>query len=226
MTYPLGEPEHRDLLAPVAPLAQAPRPASPESLPSPDTWLAAEVQRLVAAGDLPHARDRFGQLMAIHQRRACRIALAYLRNTADADDAVQDAFVRVFTRIASYDPGRPFGSWFTRILVHVCVDRQRERQRRERSLVALDRAGSTGGGTRAERPDERVLRRQWGSAVAAALNGLPDRQRAVFVLCHYGDRTTAEVSELLGVRESTVRVHLFRAVHKLRAALHGWRHAR
>jgi DNA-directed RNA polymerase specialized sigma24 family protein len=55
---------------------------------------------------------------------------------------------------------------------------------------------------------------------------LPARQREVFVLCHLGDHTPRDVSMMTGMRESTVRVHLFRAVHKLRAALEAWRDLR
>jgi DNA-directed RNA polymerase specialized sigma24 family protein len=60
----------------------------------------------------------------------------------------------------------------------------------------------------------------------AAAEHLPARQREVFVLCHLGDHTPRDVSMMTGMRESTVRVHLFRAVHKLRAALEAWRDLR
>lgn len=190
-----------------------------------DSRLAAEVKALVTAGDLTAARERFGDLVNLHQRRANRIAFAYLRNAADADEAVQDAFVRVFAHIGRYREELPFDQWFTRILVNGCIDRHRSRERRERRLVPL---GETTGGSvgRVEWPDGRLAAREWREAVSEALAELPDRQRAVFTLCHYGDRTPAEVSAMLGLRESTVRVHLFRAVHKLRAALGAWREAR
>jgi len=214
---------------PRPPLAAAPAGVRPETgvaTDQHDSWLAAEVQRLVRASELAKARERFGELVTLHQRRASRIAHAYLRNGADADDAVQDAFVRVFTHINSYDAERPFASWFTRILINVCVDRQRARQRRQHSLVGLDLSRDGGSTSRSEWPDAHVWRRQWTDALTSALSDLPERQRVAFVLCHYGDRTPAEVSAILGVRESTVRVHLFRAVHRLRAALQEWRDAR
>lgn len=222
MSFPLIGTEYPD---PRATLPQAQARIAAGDGDQHDSRLAAEAQRLVRAGKLAEARERFDELMVLHQRRAVRIAHAYLRNAADADEAVQDAFVRVFTRIEAYDADRPFSSWFTRILINGCVDRQRARQRREHNLVALDRTGEVGSRP-AEWPDARVGRRQWTDALAEALSELPDRQRSVFVLCHYGDRTPAEVSAILGVRESTVRVHLFRAVHRLRAALEVWRDAR
>src|SRR6266849_109791 len=64
--------------------------------------LAVEIRQLVEQNALDEARDRFTQLVALHQRRASRIAYQYLRDVFDADEAVQDAFVKVFTHIASY----------------------------------------------------------------------------------------------------------------------------
>ena len=207
-------------------------PAGPFAVPASqidglgaDSRLAAEIKALVAAGNHAAARELFGDLVQLHQRRANRIAFAYLRNAADADEAVQDAFLRVFAHIDRYREELPFDQWFTRILVNGCIDRHRSRERRERRLVPL---GETTGGSvgRVEWPDGKLTAREWREAVTDALAGLPDRQRTVFTLCHYGDRTPAEVSAMLGLRESTVRVHLFRAVHKLRAALGAWREAR
>jgi RNA polymerase sigma-70 factor (ECF subfamily) len=207
-------------------------PAGPFAVPAPqtdglgaDSRLAAEVKALVVAGNHAAARELFADLVQLHQRRANRIAYAYLRNAADADEAVQDAFLRVFAHIDRYREELPFDQWFTRILVNGCIDRHRSRERRERRLVPI---GETTGGSvgRVEWPDGKLTAREWREAVTDALAGLPDRQRAVFTLCHYGDRTPAEVSAMLGLRESTVRVHLFRAVHKLRAALGAWREAR
>ena len=82
---------------------------------------------------------------------------------------------------------------------------------------------------RASRPSERspeqaVLAREWRELVAAAVRKLPERQRLVFLLCHYADHTTRDVAAITGLSESTVRVHLFRAVRKLRAAMEGHSH--
>ncbi|MGE0445350.1 MAG: RNA polymerase sigma factor, partial [Vicinamibacterales bacterium] len=76
--------------------------ASPPSPPtSVDSVLAAEIKALVLAGEREQARERFADLVAHQQRRAARIAYHYLRDAHDADEAVQDAFVKVFTHITS-----------------------------------------------------------------------------------------------------------------------------
>ena len=84
----------------------------------------------------------------MHQRRALRIAYQYLRDAADADEAVQDAFVKVFSHIGSYREAWPFEVWFTRILINGCLDRRKARARRERWFAPADDQRSTRRGRR------------------------------------------------------------------------------
>ena len=67
---------------------------------SEDSRLAVEIRGLVERGEMDEARERFGGLVAAHQRRASRIAYQYVRDAAEADEAVQDAFVKVFAHIS------------------------------------------------------------------------------------------------------------------------------
>lgn len=187
---------------------------------------ASEIRSMLAQGHLAQAREAFDHLVVRHQRRASRIALMYLRDAADADEAVQDAFVRAFTRLETYRDEHPFEVWLTRILVNACVDRQRARQRRAKRLVALEDMPGEPAAGRSASPERHATGRAWRAAVDAAVETLPARQREVFVLCHLADHTPRDVSMMTGMRESTVRVHLFRAVHKLRAALGAWRDLR
>ena len=212
----------RSLAAP--PQAVLPSVAPPR--PPADAVTASEIRAMVSRGELSAAREAFDYLVVRHQRRANRIALMYLRDSAEADEAVQDAFVRAFTRLETYRDEHPFEVWFTRILVNACVDRQRARQRRARRLVAIEDLASEPAAGRSASPERRATGHAWREAVNAAVERLPARQREVFVLVHLGDHTPRDVSMLTGMRESTVRVHLFRAVHKLRAALGAWRDLR
>jgi len=174
---------------------------------------------------MDEARERFTELVALHQRRASRIAYQYLRDVAEADEAVQDAFVKVFSRITSYREAWPFEVWFTRILINGCLDRRKAKSRRDRWFVgggmssaqearaSVARSGSD--------PEHQVLARERRARVAAAIDRLDGRQRMVFLLCHFGDCTPREISAMTGLNESTVRVHLFRAARKLRGLLGG-----
>jgi RNA polymerase sigma-70 factor (ECF subfamily) len=199
---------------------------APAPIVAEDSRLAVQVRDLVEHGEMDEARERFGELVAIHQRRAARIAFQYLRDRAEADEAVQDAFVKAFTHITSYREAWPFDVWFTRILINGCLDRRKARARRERWFVPRGTSGADDARlaeVRAAEPDpERaLLAHERRARVAAAVDRLDGRQRTVFVLCHYGDWTPREVSVMTGLKESTVRVHLFRAVRRLRALLGG-----
>jgi RNA polymerase sigma-70 factor (ECF subfamily) len=199
------------------------QPATPHSQ---DTRLAVEIRGLVERGDLDAARSRFDDLVVAHQRRAVRIAYQYLRDAADADEAVQDAFVKVFTHIASYREAWPFEVWFTRILINGCLDRRKARSRRERWFAPVADPGDVRHRDSSARsiepdPEARLLADERHARIAEAVDRLEGRQRTVFMLCHYGDCTPREVSTMTGLNESTVRVHLFRAARKLRSLLGG-----
>ena len=221
---PGGQAEGHGPASRVAPGQGVRRPSAPPS--SEDTALAVEIRGLLERGTVDEARDRFAELVARHQRRALRIAYQYLRDAADADEAVQDAFVKVFAHIGSYREAWPFEVWFTRILINGCLDRRKARSRRERWFAPADEARpenarSTLGGTPALDPEARLLARERRATIAAAIDRLDGRQRTVFMMCHYGDCTPREVSAITGLNESTVRVHLFRAARKLRGLLGG-----
>ena len=203
----------------------SPRRAVPPPL-SDDSRLAVEIRTLVERGEMDEARQRFESLVVAHQRRALRIAYQYLRDAADADEAVQDAFVKVYSHLTSYREAWPFEVWFTRILINGCLDRRKARVRRERWLVPSDEHDGGDRRTVAARasdanPEVRLLARERRARMTAAVDRLEGRQRTVFMLCHYGDCTPREVSAMIGLNESTVRVHLFRAARKLRALLGG-----
>jgi RNA polymerase sigma-70 factor (ECF subfamily) len=191
-----------------------------------DSRLAIEIRALVERGEMDEARERFADLVAVHQRRASRIAYQYLRDAAEADEAVQDAFVKVFSHITSYRETWPFEVWFTRILINGCLDRRKARARRDRWFVssevsAVDEARAAASSGSDSDPERKLLARERRARMAAAIDRLDGRQRTVFTLCHYGDCTPREISAMTGLNESTVRVHLFRAARKLRGLLGG-----
>ncbi len=191
---------------------------------SADSLIAIEVRSLVERGAMDEARERFGELVGIQQRRASRIAYQYLRDAAEADEAVQDAFVKVFSHIASYREAWPFEVWFTRILINGCLDRRKAQSRRERWQVSSEISSADEARLAASGPldpERRLLARERRERITAAVDRLEGRQRTVFMLTHYGDCSPREISAIIGLNESTVRVHLFRAVRKVRGLLGG-----
>lgn len=206
------------------PIVESEARKAERSEPSAPSLLAGEIKRLVVAGERDEARDRFGALVALVQRRALRLAYHYLRDAADADEAVQDAFVKVFLHIEQYREDLPFDVWFTRILVNACLDRLKSRARQRKWLASpaddeaegrpLEQMAQPG-----ESTEHRLLARERWKEVGKAIAALPGRQRLVFTLSHIGELSAAEISAATGMSPATVRVHLFRAVRKLRTLL-------
>ena len=198
----------------------------PVSAREADARVAVDVKALQAAGRLDAARDRFAELVTRHQRRAARIGFHYLRDAADADEAVQDAFVKAYMHLGSFREELPFEVWFTRILINGCLDRIKSKRRRDRWIappltdangVERDPAEYLPSG--GPSPEDRVLSDERKQQLSAALATLPERQRLVFMLSHFDGQTSREVSAVTGLNESTVRVHLFRAIRRLRGIL-------
>jgi RNA polymerase sigma-70 factor (ECF subfamily) len=194
-----------------------------EGHPSQASVIATEIKGLLARGERDQARERFGALVALLQRRALRVAFQYLRNPADADEAVQDAFIKVFLNLDRYREDLAFDTWFTRILVNASLDRLKARSRQQRFIVTpgegddermIEQVPAHEAST-----ERRMLARERWQQVSQAVAALPDRQRLVFTLSQVDEQTPAEIASATGMSAATVRVHLFRALRKLRGIL-------
>lgn len=155
----------------------------------------------------------FQELVEGYVRRARAIAMRLMRNTEDADDLVQDAFLRALQRIDSVDPGRPFGPWFFRVLTNTGLDAIR--RRRTRQTDETDPEVPDAGPTPADEAEQGEIRRRFN----AALGELPPRQRTIVWSFEVDGMSTKEISRELGVAEVTVRWHLLQGRRALRAAL-------
>jgi len=201
-------------------------PVPPVNTREIDAQVAGDVKALHVAGRFDEARERFADLVARHQRRASRIAFHYVRDAADADEAVQDAFIKSYSHIRTFREELPFEVWFTRILINGCLDRLKARRRRERWIApplvdsqGVERDHAEFLPSRGPSPEELVLADERRRQLGVALGKLPERQRMVFMLSHFEGRSSREVSGMTGINESTVRVHLFRAIRRLRGLL-------
>lgn len=182
--------------------------------------LAAETLGHLVEGREDAARATYDALVVSLQRRASRLAYCYLRDAADTDDAVQDAFVKAYLHLRTYRDDLPFEAWFTRILVNGCLDRLKGRRRRWQWIAPLDASGHED--RRAPRaaeasPEEELIASERRGLMTAAIGQLPDKQRTVMLLTHVDGRTPKEISAITGMSESTIRVHQFRAIRRLRA---------
>jgi RNA polymerase sigma-70 factor (ECF subfamily) len=165
-------------------------------------------------------REAFGTLVERYAAQARRIARAVLHDPEDADDAAQDAFLAALTKLDRYDPLRPFGPWFLRIVANAATDRRRRRA--VRRTEPLDPQLAAGSG----RPDADAERRAFGERLLRALAELPTRRRLAVVLFDVEGYAHAEIAEILGVPEGTVRSDVFHARRRLRVLLASWRDVR
>jgi RNA polymerase sigma-70 factor (ECF subfamily) len=160
------------------------------------------------------APERLAGLFDAHQRRLFHLALRLCSDREEARDLVQEAFLHAARRPGSVPAGEPAGeAWLVRILVNLCRDRYRRLAVRSRARQELTRAGRD---ERLPHPEETHVAR---ATVAAALERLSPRRRAVVVLHELEDRPMREVARLLGVTEVTVRWHLLAARRELSKVL-------
>ena len=173
---------------------------------------AALVARVVA-GD----RAAFGVLVGRYAAVARRVARAVLGDPDDADDAAQDALLSALVKLEQYDPRRPFGPWLLRIVANAATDRRR--RRKVRRTEPLD-PGLAAHGTR---PDTAAERRELSARLRRALAELPERRRIAVVLFDVEGYAHAEIADILGIPEGTVRSEVFHARRRLRVLLADWK---
>lgn len=173
----------------------------------------AELATRARGGD----RVAFGQLVERFAPQARRVARAVLQDPHDADDAAQDAFLAALVKLDQYDPRRPFGPWLMRIVANAATDRRRRRTVRQVEPLAPE---LTGGGPR---PDREAEQSALGDRLRAALAELPERRRIAVVLFDVDGYSHAEIAQILGIPEGTVRSEVFHARRRLRELLADWR---
>jgi RNA polymerase sigma factor (sigma-70 family) len=178
----------------------------------PDRTEERELLLRVQAGD----RAAFDQLVRRHLPRARLLARRMLPDPDDADDLVQDAFLRALERINTFDASRAFEPWFTRVLINLGRDLQRKQSVRRTEQHDPDRLA---GGTSPDREVERIELR---GSLSQALQALPDRRRMILMLFEIDGHSAQEIAAMLNVTEVTVRWHVHQAKRALRAALRGW----
>ena len=156
----------------------------------------------------------FEELVTRYQGVAFRVAWLVVRNRGDAEDAVQDAFVKAYYALPRFRPGAPFRPWILRIVANEARNRGRSGRRREGLAV---RIAMSEAGQEAPSPERSVFERTEAQALVLALERLPERDRLVLAYRYLLEMSEAETADLLGVRPGTVRSRLSRALVRLRA---------
>jgi RNA polymerase sigma factor (sigma-70 family) len=161
--------------------------------------------------------DAFGALVARHQQAAFRVAWLIARDPGEAEDAVQEAFVKAWRAMPRFRAEAPFRPWILRIASNEA--RNRARSTRRRDALALREAAAVGTGDAAPSPEAAALSRDEAETLTHALDRLPERDRIVIAYRWLLDLSEAETAEILGVRLGTVKSRLSRALRRLREEL-------
>lgn len=185
----------------------------------PDAEDDLELARRVSTGDV-HA---FEALMRRYNRRLFRLARATLRDDAEAEDALQEAYLLAFRRIGQFRGEAALGTWLSRLVLNECLARLRRTARRDNVVPIVAAPADMDLDTMATSPDERpdaaAGRAEMRALIERKLDELPAGFRTVFVLRCVEELTVEETAAALGLPEATVRSRHFRARSLLREAL-------
>jgi RNA polymerase sigma-70 factor, ECF subfamily len=184
-----------------------------------DRWADLSDEQIVAEVLTGHTAA-FEGLMRRHNQRLYRTTRAILRNEAEAEDVMQQAYVNAYAHLRQFDGRARFATWLIRIAVHESLSRLRERGRD----AVLDpdgpdplRGGAHGGST--QDPERLAFSSELGALLESAIDQLPDGAREVFMLRQVEGLSTEEVAEALDVSPDVVKTRLSRARAALRREL-------
>ena len=181
-----------------------------------DASEAATVVARARQGD----SEAFRALVERHSRSAFRLAFRMTGNEHDAEDVVQDSFLRAYRQLGQFESRAHFGTWLYRIVANCSVDLLRARRSRQDDSRADDLDGRVElPPTDAPGPERLARSAEIERSVARALAHLSPLERAAFTLRHYEGRSIAEIGKTLGLGTSATKHSVFRAVRKLRVAL-------
>ena len=163
--------------------------------------------------------DAFGPLVQQHSRRVFQLAFRMMGNEQDAEDVVQESFLRAYRQLGHFEARADFGTWLYRITANCAVDMMRSRQHRMSARTeildeTISLQHSPGAG-----PEQIAHSAELRHIVNQALEDLSPTERAAFTLRHHEGRSIEEICGLLSLGRSAAKHAIFRAVKKLRVAL-------
>src|SRR5579864_800832 len=169
------------------------------------------------AGD----RDGFRLLVERHSRSVFRLAYRLTGNEQDAEDVVQETFLRAYKQLQNFESRASFGTWLYRIAANYSLDliRSRKRHYEQRSNVDEESDTMLAIPTTDPGPDRVAYSGQLEERISAALAGLTEQERAAFVMRHFEGFSIEEIGATLGLGVSAAKHSIFRAVQKLRKTL-------
>jgi RNA polymerase sigma-70 factor (ECF subfamily) len=161
----------------------------------------------------------FRQLVERHQQYAYALAFRIVCDDDDAEDVVQESFIRVWKNIGSFDPGMKFTTWFYRIVVNLAYDCMRAESRKNRLFSGSADLGEAQSEDGDRSLEQEISNRDLAMKIKHLAEGLPPKQRLVFVLRDLQDMTMDEISGILDMSMASVKTNLCYARKHLRTHL-------
>ena len=165
-------------------------------------------------------QEAFKVLVDRHSRSLYRLAYRMTGKTEDAEDVVQETFIRAFRQLSRFEARSNVSTWLYRIAFNCAVDFLRSRPRRESATESnvLERLAPAATGPTM---DDLVYAGQIGERMQVALGGLSEKERAAFLMRHYHGCSIEEIGSTLGMKTNATKHSIFRAVKKMRVAMQG-----
>jgi len=163
--------------------------------------------------------EAFRQIVESHSRKIFKTAFRLTGTEENADDVVQETFLRAYRNLHRFDARAQFGTWLYRIAINCSMDLMRKESRRAARETTEDKVEIADLATDDPRPDRLAASSELGRAVSAVLKELSPTERTAFVLRHFEGYSSVEIGRMLGIRSGATRNAVFRAVRKLRSAL-------
>jgi RNA polymerase sigma-70 factor, ECF subfamily len=181
-----------------------------------DAEADAQAVARVRAGD----SEAFRGLLERHGRAVFRLAFRMSGNEHDAEEVVQETFLRAYRRLGDFEERAQFGSWLHRIAANCAYDLLRGRSRRSARFSPLDAEGEPPDAVAADPGADRLLAGgEVRQRVKVAMARMSELERSAFTLRHLEGLTTAEIADALGLPAEAAKQSVFRAVRKVREAL-------
>jgi RNA polymerase sigma-70 factor (ECF subfamily) len=169
------------------------------------------------AGDM----TAFQSLVEQHSRDVFRLAYRITGNEMDAEDAVQETFLKTYQKLSSFDGRASFSTWLYRVTANSSIDVLRRRRRDESRSSSLDddTVYAPDPVSHSPAPDRLLFGSEVKERLRGALDELSDLERTAFVMRHFEDFSLEEIGRCLGLRTSATKQAVFRAVKKVRRTL-------
>jgi RNA polymerase sigma-70 factor (ECF subfamily) len=182
--------------------------------------LETRLAKLARNGD----RGAFAELVDLYKDKIYHLAYRMLNNKHEAEDAVQETFLRVYTNLHRYDEQQKFSTWIFRIGTNHCIDRLRKRKH---SAYSLDAEMPDGEGNdyysmlpgNEETPEKQIILSETQIQIRKAIDALPEKYKSVVILRYLQDMSLQEISDVLDMPVTTVKTRVHRGREYLRKKL-------